>query len=206
MLYPIHFASGVAARQGDLPGHLGQGRRRAVLRLGRRVRGGALRQDGAQRHRVWRHADHLRGLHADEERARHVVRRDEQGLRGVEQGRARLVPHRDHHQHPRLQGHRRRAARRENHGPRWPEGHREVDRDLLARPRHASHADRRGCVRAVPLSAAAGTPDRSRAPRGPGADHVRWRQGRVRGGHSAGAVRLEDRVVRPGVHAAAGGR
>ena len=40
-----------------LPVHLGQGgERRALLRLGRQRRVGPLRQDGPQRHRVWRHA------------------------------------------------------------------------------------------------------------------------------------------------------
>ena len=37
----------VAARKADLPGDRGQGGRRALLRLGRRKRRGALRQDGA---------------------------------------------------------------------------------------------------------------------------------------------------------------
>ena len=41
----------------------------SVLRLGGRRRRGALREDGAQRHRVWRHAADLRSLSAAEGRA-----------------------------------------------------------------------------------------------------------------------------------------
>ena len=96
---------GLAARQADLPGHRRQGeagRRRggSLLRLGGRERRRALRQDGAQRHRVRRHAAHLRGLPADARRPGHERRRDAQGLRQVEQGQARLVPDRDHPRHP----------------------------------------------------------------------------------------------------------
>ena len=54
---------GLAARQADLPGDRRQGRRRhPVLRLGRARGCRPLRQDGAQRHRVRRHAAHLRGV------------------------------------------------------------------------------------------------------------------------------------------------
>ena len=72
---PVHHAgrkSGrLAAREGNLPGHRGQGRgRHALLRLGGRERRRALREDGPQRHRVRRHAAHLRGLSAAEGRAR----------------------------------------------------------------------------------------------------------------------------------------
>ena len=60
---------GLAARQADLPGDRRQGRpegRHPLLRLGRPARRRALREDGAQRHRVRRHAAHLRGvLHAE---------------------------------------------------------------------------------------------------------------------------------------------
>ncbi len=57
---------GLAARQADLPGHRRQGRRRhPVLRLGRPRGRRPFRQDGPQRHRVWRHAAHLRGLSPD---------------------------------------------------------------------------------------------------------------------------------------------
>jgi 2-dehydro-3-deoxygluconokinase len=58
---------GLAAREAHLPGHRRQGRRRhALLRLGRARRRRPLRQDGPQRHRVRRHAAHLRGLPPDE--------------------------------------------------------------------------------------------------------------------------------------------
>ena len=43
-----------------------------------------------------------------------------------------------------LQGRGRHAARRQDPRHRRPEGHRQVDRDQLARPRHPDHADRRG--------------------------------------------------------------
>jgi 6-phosphogluconate dehydrogenase len=46
-----------------------------VLRLGGPGRGRALRQDGAQRHRIRRHAAHLRGLPDDEGGTRPVQRR-----------------------------------------------------------------------------------------------------------------------------------
>ena len=47
--------------------HRRQSRRRhALLRLGRRRRRRPLREDGPQRHRIRRHAAHLRGLPADE--------------------------------------------------------------------------------------------------------------------------------------------
>ncbi len=66
---PLHHARrqprSLAARQGDLPGHRRQGRRRQpLLRLGRRERRRPLRQDGPQRHRVRRHAADLRSLPA----------------------------------------------------------------------------------------------------------------------------------------------
>ena len=61
---------GLAARQADLPGHRREGGRTAtpVLRLGRAGRGRPLRQDGAQRHRVRRHAAHLRVVRPPAER------------------------------------------------------------------------------------------------------------------------------------------
>ncbi len=43
-------------------GHLGRGRRQALLHPHRRRRRGPLREDGPQRHRVLRHAAHRRGL------------------------------------------------------------------------------------------------------------------------------------------------
>ena len=55
----------LAAGQADLSGDRRQGRaepRHPLLRMGRPARRGALREDGAQRHRVWRHAVDLRSL------------------------------------------------------------------------------------------------------------------------------------------------
>ena len=58
---------GLAARQADLPGDRRQGHRRhPLLRLGRARGGRPLRQDGAQRHRIRRHAVDLRSLSPDE--------------------------------------------------------------------------------------------------------------------------------------------
>ncbi len=60
----------VAAREADLSGDCRQGGgRHALLRLGGRRRRRALREDGAQRHRVRRHAADLRGLRSAEARA-----------------------------------------------------------------------------------------------------------------------------------------
>ncbi len=60
---------GLAARQADLSGDRRQGRpeeRHSLLRMGRPARRGPLREDGPQRHRVRRHAAHLRSLlHAE---------------------------------------------------------------------------------------------------------------------------------------------
>ena len=112
------------------------GRRRAVLRLGGRERRRPLREDGAQRHRIRRHAAHLRGLPPDEDRPRHERRRDAPGLRRMEPGRARLLPDRDHPRHPRRQGRRRPAAGGQDSRHGRPEGHRQVDRHRLAGPRH----------------------------------------------------------------------
>ena len=56
---------GLAARQADLSSHRRQGRpeqRHPLLRMGRPARRRALREDGPQRHRVRRHAAHLRSL------------------------------------------------------------------------------------------------------------------------------------------------
>ncbi len=110
---PLHHArripGGLAARQAHLPGHRRQGeagRRRGgcLLRVGGGERRRALCQDGAQRHRVRRHAADLRGLPLDARRLGHERRRDAQGLRQVEQGQARLLPDRDHPRHPGGQG------------------------------------------------------------------------------------------------------
>ena len=98
-------AGGLAARAGDVAGDLGQGRRRnPVLRLGGLRRCGTLREDGAQRDRIRRHADHRRGLPRDEGGARNVARRYGCNLPAMGQGRTRLVPCRYHSRHSRLHG------------------------------------------------------------------------------------------------------
>ena len=133
----------VAVREADLPGHLREGRGRlAVLRLGRRERRGALREDGAQRHRVRRHAAHLRELPAHARPLGHVRRRDARGVQEVEHDRARQLPQRDHARHPRVQGHRRPAHRGEDSRHGRAEGHGQVDRHRGARRGRAAHAHR----------------------------------------------------------------
>ena len=78
---PLHhagrLAQGLARREADLPGDRRQGPgRQPLLRLGRRGRRRPLREDGAQRHRVRRHAAHLRGLPDHAGRPGHDGRRD----------------------------------------------------------------------------------------------------------------------------------
>ena len=128
----------VAPGQAHLPGDRGEdGGRHALLRLGGRERGRPLREDGPQRDRVRRHAAHLRGLRHPEERARDVGLRDARRLRGVEQGRARQLPRRDHPGHPGLQGRGRAAAGGPDPRHRRPEGHRQVDGHRGPRARHS---------------------------------------------------------------------
>ena len=66
-------------------------RGRAVRHARRPRRRRPLREDGAQRHRVRRHAAHRRGLRPDPPRHRQDPRRDRRRLRRVEQGRARVA-------------------------------------------------------------------------------------------------------------------
>ena len=77
-------------------GHLGQGRRHPVLHLRRPRRRRPLRQDGAQRHRVRRHAADRRGVRPHPPGHRQEPGRDRRHLHRVELRRARVVPHRDH--------------------------------------------------------------------------------------------------------------
>ncbi len=73
------------------------GRRHPVLRARRPGRRRALRQDGAQRHRVRRHAADRRGLRPAARRASARRRREiAEIFRDVERGRPRVVPDRDH--------------------------------------------------------------------------------------------------------------
>ncbi|KAJ2763735.1 hypothetical protein IWQ57_005463, partial [Coemansia nantahalensis] len=162
--------AGVAAPQAHLPGDCRQGpRRRALLRLGRRRRRRPLCQNGPQRHRVWRHAADLGGLPDHARRRRLHQRPAGRHLCRVEQGRARLVPHRDHNRHPALQGRRRPAAARKDPRRRRPKGHRQVDRHFGPRLRHARHPHWRGRLCALPVvhqgRARARVADPERAPR-----------------------------------------
>ena len=76
----------------DPPGHRGEGRgRRARASTTWAARRRPLREDGAQRHRVRRHAADRRGLRPAAARARPVERRAARRLRRVEQGRAAVA-------------------------------------------------------------------------------------------------------------------
>ena len=69
---------------------------RALLRLARRRRRRAFRQDHPQRHRICRHADDRRDLRRAARRPRHAPEGDRRGVRRLEQGPAQLLPDRDH--------------------------------------------------------------------------------------------------------------
>ena len=102
---------------------------------------------------------------------------------------------------PAPQGHRRLAAAREDPRRRGAEGHRQVDRDRIARTGHAGHPYRRGGVRAMPL----GSP----GPAHRRVDSACWAERsqvhrRPRGlprFDPPGSVRLEGRLVRARLHA-----
>ena len=132
----------------DLRVDRGAGRRHPVLRARRPRRRRALREDGAQRHRVRRHAADRRGLRPAARRARRVAGRDRRDLQVVERGRPRVVPDRDHRgrARPGRQGDRP-AVRRHRARPGRAEGHRPLDGAERARPRHPDHRHRRGDVR-----------------------------------------------------------
>ncbi len=115
------------------------GKEAAVLRLGRAGGGRALRQDGPQRHRVRRHAAHLRVVPPAEGPAAGWRRAElQRGVRQVEQGRARQLPDRDHRRHPRRTPTRRPKQADGRPDPRHgrAEGHRQVDRRRGHRQRH----------------------------------------------------------------------
>ncbi len=119
----------MAPHPSDLPGHLrANAGRRALLRLDGRGRGGSLREDDPQRHRVRRHAAYLRGLRLDETRPRHEQCRDASSVRRLECARARQLPDRDHAGHSWLPEQGWRGHHRPDPGCRRPEGHRQVDR------------------------------------------------------------------------------
>ena len=116
--------------------HVGPGRRRP------------LRQDGAQRHRVRRHAADRRGLRPAPAGLGARAGRDRRHLPRVERGRPRVVPDRDHRRG--AGAHRRgdrQAVRRRRARPGRAEGHRPLDGAERARPRRPDHRHRRGDVR-----------------------------------------------------------
>ena len=196
---------GLAAGEGYFPGHLRQDARgRALLRLDGRGWRRPFRQDGPQRHRIRRHAAHLRSLPAPQGRPGHGQRGDAQGVRRVEPRRPGQLPDPDHARHSGLQGRERRV--RGGPDPRYgrPEGHRQVDQRLLARPGHARDADRRSGVRALPErheGRPRGRVQDSERPEVP----VRGRSQGLRGRHPARAAGVQDRLLRAGFHAVARG-
>ena len=109
---------------------------------------GPLREDGAQRHRVRRHAADRRGLRPAARRARQVRRRDRRRLHRMEQGRPGQLPRRDHRRGAAPDRRQDRQAARRRHPRRGrAEGHRPLDRQVRARPRRPRHRHRRGGVR-----------------------------------------------------------
>ena len=188
-------------------GHLGEGRRRAVLRARRPGRRRPLRQDGAQRHRVRRHAAHRRGVRPAAAGRRALAGRDRGDLPGLERGPAGLVPDRDHRRGAQA-GRRRRPASRSSTWC-WTRPSRRAPAAGPCRPpstwacRSAASPSRCSPARspATPTlreAAAAGLP-------GPTATRRRRRR-RPAGRRRAGAVRLEDRGVRAGLPADPGGQ
>ena len=152
----------------DLRVDRGPGGRHAVLHARRPGRGRALRQDGAQRHRVRRHAAHRRGLRPAPGRPGRPGPADRRDLPHLERRRPGLVPDPDHRRG--AGAHRcgdRQAVRGHRARPGRAEGHRPVDGAERAGPRHPDHRHRRGHVRPVAVRA------RRPARRGPG--HVRHR-------------------------------
>src|SRR5262249_7432452 len=102
---------GLAGSQGYFSGNCGEGGRwHAVLRLGGGRRGRALREDGAQRNRVWRHAVDFGGVSFHEGGFGNDGGRNAADVRGVEQDGVGFVPDRDHVEYSGLQGHGRAAA------------------------------------------------------------------------------------------------
>ena len=115
-----------------------------MLRLGRRRRRGALRENGSQRHRIRRHAVDLRSLQPDENRPGSDAGPDARNFRGMEQGRIEFLPHRNHPRHLGLQRCRWIGTRGQDPRHRRPEGHGQMDGGILAGPGHSHHADCRG--------------------------------------------------------------
>ena len=160
----------------------------------------ALRQDGAQRHRVRRHAAHRRGLRPAARTSPATPRPRSPRSSALEHGPARLLPDRDHRRGARP--HRRRdrqaasstssqdAAGQKGTG-RWTV---QTALDLASRsppsPRPSSPASLSGQrdLRAAPRGPARARDATAQPPR-----PRRFADGR------AGAVRLEDRRLRPGL-------
>ena len=129
----------------DARGHLREGRRRPLRHPRGPGRRRALREDGAQRHRVRRHAADRRGVRPAPPRRRVRARADRRDLPYLEPRPARLLPHRDHRRGPRA--HRREDGpplRRHRPRPGRAEGHRPVDRADRPRPGRAGRRDRGG--------------------------------------------------------------
>ena len=126
----------MAAREAHLSIHLRQSRRHALLRLGRRGRRWPLCQDGAQRHRIWRHAIDLRDVPNHERFARNVERGDARRICQVERGRFGQLPDRNHPRYFGLSRRRGRIYARLYPRRGRPEGHRQVD---------SHRGPRRGC-------------------------------------------------------------
>ena len=144
---PSIMAGGPQARLGprraDPRGHRRPLRGHPLRHLDGSRRRRPLRQDGAQRHRIRRHADDRRDLRHHARRPRLRVRGGRPGLRGLEPRPAEILPDRDH----RRGGARHRpgdrpAGHRHHPRPRRPEGHRPLDRDRGAAPRRARHRHR----------------------------------------------------------------
>ena len=142
-------------------------RGRTLLRLARRRRRRAFRQDHPQRHRICRHADDRRDLRRAARRARHGAQGDRRGFRRVEQGPAQLISDRDHGGGAcRRRPQDRQAGRRDHPRPCRPEGHWPLVGDRGADTRHTGNRDRGGGRRARALV------DEGRAARG--REGLRW--------------------------------
>mmetsp|Transcript_4155 Transcript_4155/g.13385 ORF Transcript_4155/g.13385 Transcript_4155/m.13385 type:complete len:332 (-) Transcript_4155:471-1466(-) len=182
----------------------GAGGRRSMHDVHRRPGQWQLRQDGAQRDRVWGHAADRRGV-----RCAPLGGADEfgagAGVRGVEQGGAELVPDRDHEQDLRQAGLRRGGsggwrggAAGQDPGRVRQQGHGQDDGQGGRRQGGGVPDHQRGAGRAVHELA-----------QGPARGGVRCAQGPLRrlprggpqaaGGRRApGAVRVQDLLLRAG--------
>ena len=150
------------------------GRRHPLLHPHRPRRVGPLRQDGAQRHRVRRHAADRRGLQPVSGRARLRRRPDRRRVRRVEHRRLGELPRRDHRGGAAAEGRQDRAAARRRHRRRRrTEGHRPLDGEVGAGPRHPGDRYRGGGVR--PRTVRLPPPARRRE--GPGVRHARREAG-----------------------------